>query len=337
MKTPSPSPKRHNLPLPNTLDDAPFLIGTLSPTGVAELEIPDTLLNDNGQHYKERKSDGANNPSADSVGQGHAELLKDLGQESEDIEDYDEQELDTSAIIESHAENSRLSDNTIEDIAHLARVPSIPVKLVKTEKSGRYLLAAEDPDIRDILRKGLERDSQGTSFTRTQGAGFRDLVFTRRFTTFDRSDPARLVSPFRGFFTLFWIGTGILIVRVAALNWRHYGNIFGPNEIMKMMFGRDLMVMALTDGFMCASTVVTFLMQLLVSKQHLDWNRSGWILQQIWQTLYIGCAVGWTFYREWPWTHTIFIVLHSFVFLMKQHSYAAYNGYCEGLHISQTA
>ena len=31
--------------------------------------------------------------------------------------------------------------------------------------------------------------------------------------------------------------------------------------------------------------------------------------------------------REWPWTHTVFFVLHGLVFLMKQHSYSFYNGY----------
>lgn len=31
--------------------------------------------------------------------------------------------------------------------------------------------------------------------------------------------------------------------------------------------------------------------------------------------------------REWPWTHTVFFVLHGLVMLMKQHSYAFYNGH----------
>lgn len=39
-------------------------------------------------------------------------------------------------------------------------------------------------------------------------------------------------------------------------------------------------------------------------------------MQNIWQTLYLATIVGWAFYREWPWTHTIFIVLHGLVFLV---------------------
>lgn len=31
--------------------------------------------------------------------------------------------------------------------------------------------------------------------------------------------------------------------------------------------------------------------------------------------------------RDWPWTHTVFFVLHGIAMLMKQHSYAFYNGY----------
>lgn len=34
-----------------------------------------------------------------------------------------------------------------------------------------------------------------------------------------------------------------------------------------------------------------------------------------------------TRWREWPWTYTVFFVLHGLVMLMKQHSYAFYNGY----------
>ncbi len=34
-----------------------------------------------------------------------------------------------------------------------------------------------------------------------------------------------------------------------------------------------------------------------------------------------------TRWRAWPWTHTVFFVLHGLVMLMKQHSYAFYNGH----------
>lgn len=43
-------------------------------------------------------------------------------------------------------------------------------------------------------------------------------------------------------------------------------------------------------------------------------------------------VVGLTIARDWPWTHTVFFVLHGLVLLMKQHSYAFYNGHLSGLY-----
>lgn len=53
---------------------------------------------------------------------------------------------------------------------------------------------------------------------------------------------------------------------------------------------------------------------------------------QIWQALFIAAAVKWTVFRDWPWTHTVFFVLHALVMLMKQHSYAFYNGHLSTIH-----
>ena len=51
-----------------------------------------------------------------------------------------------------------------------------------------------------------------------------------------------------------------------------------------------------------------------------------WALQ-FWQLVFICGVVGLTIARHWPWTHTVFFVLHGLVLLMKQHSYAFYNGH----------
>jgi len=47
---------------------------------------------------------------------------------------------------------------------------------------------------------------------------------------------------------------------------------------------------------------------------------------------YLSSVLSWTLLREWPWTHTIFFVLHGLVMLMKQHSYAFYNGHLSELY-----
>lgn len=93
---------------------------------------------------------------------------------------------------------------------------------------------------------------------------------------------------------------------------------------------------------MCGLTAVTWLLQKLVLAKLINWDREGWIMQhvrlsvlhytltnklQIWQTGFIAGTVKWTVYRDWPWTHTVFFVLHALVMLMKQHSYAFYNGH----------
>ncbi|KAK4191084.1 hypothetical protein QBC35DRAFT_488130 [Podospora australis] len=156
---------------------------------------------------------------------------------------------------------------------------------------------------------------------------FTDLVFSRKFSAFDGRNTDAANSPFHGFFTLFWMGVFLFVVKIGADNWRIHGNPLGTNEIMKGMFGREVLIMLFADGVMCASTGVSFLLQKLVQKEIIGWDRSGWILQNIWQTFFIGSAIGLTLLRDWPWTHTVFFVMHAVVMLMKQHSYAFYNGY----------
>ncbi|KAF2436031.1 hypothetical protein EJ08DRAFT_602940 [Tothia fuscella] len=209
----------------------------------------------------------------------------------------------------------------------LNRRGSIQVILEKTGKKGHYILTADDPEFREILQSHLDREASALDPTKKQRTRFRDLVFTRRFTTFDRQNPLSSESPFHGFFTLFWIGMGLLLTRVAAQNWRNMGSVLGNAELLHMMFDRDVIVLGLTDVAMCVGTLFGLVLQKIILKGYISWNRSGWIIQNLWQTFYLFSILAWTLYREWPWTHTVFIVLHALVFVMKQHSYAFYNGY----------
>lgn len=64
------------------------------------------------------------------------------------------------------------------------------------------------------------------------------------------------------------------------------------------------------------------------SSCHIRLGEQGFLTSaQIWQTTFIACVVGWTMVRDWPWTHTVYFVLHGIIMLMKQHSYAFYNGH----------
>lgn len=80
--------------------------------------------------------------------------------------------------------------------------PSITVKLEKIDKAGHYRVHTEDNELRSLLKEGFERSKDGG--IKKKRSRFRDLVFTRQFTTFDRQNPANSTSIFHGFFSLFW-------------------------------------------------------------------------------------------------------------------------------------
>ncbi|KAF2796597.1 MBOAT-domain-containing protein [Melanomma pulvis-pyrius CBS 109.77] len=210
------------------------------------------------------------------------------------------------------------------------RRKSIQVIIEKADRKGRYTLTADDAEFREIMRSGMEREAAKLSGkTRNR---IRDLVFTRQFTTFDRQNPIGSQSPFHGFFTLFWLAMALLLIKIAAQNYKNQGSIFGRAEILHLMIDRDLFALLVTDGAMCFATSFGFFLHKAIAKGYLTWNRSGWIIQSLWQVFFTGSVIWVSFYREWPWTHTVFIVLHDFVLLMKQHSYAFYNGYLSRVH-----
>lgn len=212
-----------------------------------------------------------------------------------------------------------------------------------------YTVASDDKELRAILKRGMQRVSEtctnikvgvfwssgltatsqakeSDSSTKRKGR-FRDYVFTKKFSTFDKRNEIAATSPFHGFFTLFWIAVAFFMLKIGAENWKKTGSPLGTNEIIKSMLKRDVMVLLLSDGILCGSTAVSWILQVLIRKGHVDWDRSGWILQNVWQSIFIGANIGWTHFRDWPWSHTVFFVLHTLIMLMKQHSYAFYNGY----------
>lgn len=286
-----------------------------------------------------------NGLEAPQRGETRSRSLADLD-EDDGIEDYDHIEIDPDTLVSNARTSldesmrpagavdgsklSRASTRSNGEGEKHRRRRSIQITLEKTGKKGRYVLKADDPEIREILKKGLERQELEANNKKPR-IRFRDLVFTRQFTTFDRQNPAAADSPFFGFFTLFWIAMVLLFVQVSMSNWRTYGSVLGNQQILKMMFSRDVFLLGVTDGLMCASTGVTFVLQKLVAQGYVNWAKSGWILQNVWQVVFLATATWITFYRDWPWTHTIFVTLHALVFLMKQHSFAFYNGYLSGV------
>ena len=157
------------------------------------------------------------------------------------------------------------------------RQKSIQVKLEKTGTRGRYLLVADDPEIAEILRRSLDKEDQDGK----KRMRFSDLVFTRQFTTFDRQNPLSSASPFHGFFTLFWLGIGMMLMKICADNWRTFGSVFGRHEIVLLMWNGNVVELGLSDCVMMGLTAVSWGVQMAIGRGWLRWNTTGWIIQSV--------------------------------------------------------
>jgi sterol O-acyltransferase len=143
------------------------------------------------------------------------------GFDDEKMESYDDLKVDPDTLIgtrRSMDDGYRRSSSfvagkdTRSDSEPVASTGSIPIRLESTDRQGHYLLTADDPEIREILRKGIEREEIEAGRSKPPRLRVRDLVFTRQFTTFDRRHAAAAESPFFGFFTLFWICMSLVFV-----------------------------------------------------------------------------------------------------------------------------
>ncbi|KAH0613837.1 uncharacterized protein H6S33_005723 [Morchella sextelata] len=210
------------------------------------------------------------------------------------------------------------------------RRASIPVHLEKVKNGGRgsYLLRMDD-DLRKLLSQS--RSAAGADGKKRR-AKFTDLVFTKRFTTFDRQNPEASGSPFHGFYILFWMSIGMLMVKDAATSYRNEGRIFGIDILSIMFMPNKLIDCLLTDAIAFYGTSLWCVpLQKAINKGYIKWDRAGWILQILWQGFFMWAIIQYTLYKEWSWIQTVYIVLHAHVMLMKQHSYAFYNGHLSGV------
>ena len=159
--------------------------------------------------------------------------------------------------------------------------PDSLVKLQETDKVGQYLLTTEDAELlQEILKHNLDQPSEKRKF------GFRELEFTRQLSTFHNLGST---SPqFHGFFVLFWMGVTLMLLKLAANNWRIYGSIWGKNEIIRLMLDKDVVVLGLTDLVLCWSTGFCLLLQRVVFKGYLRWNGLGWLIQNVSPECYYG-------------------------------------------------
>ncbi|KAM4065935.1 MBOAT, membrane-bound o-acyltransferase family protein [Hirsutella rhossiliensis] len=257
------------------------------------------------------------------------------GSETPSEEDYDEN-VRPAYATGAHLLHDRQQSPRARHGLSLAAAdqPSSPTHHVRAavvrDSAGVHILPANERDIQDLLRKSSQR-AKDPQAARSRGR-FSGLVFTQQFSAFDPQNVAAANSPFHGFYVLFWLAVALFVFKISADNWRQHGTPLGSSDIMKTMFRRDVVVLLVSDGIMCALTGVSWVIQKFVFYGYLHWDSGGWIIQNIWQTAFIAGVVSWTLVRGWPWTHTVFFVLHGLVMLMKQHSYAFYNGYLSTVH-----
>lgn len=149
-------------PLPDVL------IGRLDADGAASLQVDSSISSPTSLNGGERISamkaalrdatnSTGNNSSADS--------------ETPSDEDYDTLTPDHEAILPNGADKSSHSVSEVPQEEHEAyealmagnnrpamkRMRSIPIILKKADKKGRYLLKADDVELRRLLKMGMER------------------------------------------------------------------------------------------------------------------------------------------------------------------------------------
>jgi len=263
----------------------------------------------NGLETQQRPLNVALNAAAkpkDSYGDNTSETANE--------EDYDILQVDPYTVVpgahggglqpESFGEDSkRKADiqrlkqlDSWEEEPRKNRPSSLPTKLPKRDEKGKYVMVADDAELKEIVKLDVEIVRTNCSLlgkdrsdhkqkkrvsTPRHRRSFNDLVFTRQFTAFDRQNLKSAESPFHGFFNLFWLGTALFMIKIAAKNYAEYGNVLGTNEIFAMMTQRDLIVLGLSDGVMCGVTGFGWILQQMVVRGYINWNREGWIIQNV--------------------------------------------------------
>jgi sterol O-acyltransferase len=154
----------------SSLDRVPQLVGQLNSDGIANLEADKNYV-PRSRTEPPRSLKTALNAVADSRSGSSLNSGSEISEE-----DYDALKHDPMTVVrggkgggfggESNGKTTPEVDGekTYQDIKpssksrpHPTRLKSIPVTLNKLKEKGRYVLTADDEDLREILRIGLER------------------------------------------------------------------------------------------------------------------------------------------------------------------------------------
>ncbi|OJT11939.1 Sterol O-acyltransferase 2 [Trametes pubescens] len=150
------------------------------------------------------------------------------------------------------------------------------------------------------------------------------VTFAPRKSHFDISNEHSGANEFRGFFTLFWISLFLFVVSTYVRSVETNGYILDFE--FATMFSRDAITLAISDAVLVLNTGLCVPFAYAMSKGWIRYYYFGIVLQHLWQAAVLGMAITWTFNRQWPWVQSGFFTLHSFVMMMKMHSYLSTNG-----------
>lgn len=111
------------------------------------------------------------------------------------------------------------------------------------------------------------------------------------------------------------VGLFLTLCRAVVHSWET------SRTLLSFTFGRlitrDAWVLALSDFIMVASmfVCVPFVKGLQRGTYRYYWT--GVVIQHAWQTMFLGMAVWWGWYRQWYWVQAGFLVLRESVSLSR--------------------
>lgn len=122
----------------------------------------------------------------------------------------------------------------------------------------------------------------------------------------------------------------VFVVRSYILSYQERG--YPLEGAFFLSFSHDAVTLALSDAVLILSTGLCVPFVKACVKGWIRYYWFGVIIQHLWQTTLLFTDIQWTFNRGWPWVQSGFLTLHSFVLVMKMHSYVTTNGQLQWVH-----
>lgn len=228
---------------------------------------------------------------------------------------------------DSTANESETSSITNEKAEIETKPPLKNVKKSPNSDSKNFNQAT----IENVFRE-IEHDAHSRSSRKKRNSGkFRSNFSDIEATTVPHTileGPEFKESQFFGFFIFIWLGVGFFMLKSLLHTYVYNRTAFYRAPLLEI-FTTGLLKIAITDLLMYLSIYFVYFIQVLCSKNIIQWRWVGRFLTSIYEILFVG---GWGYIicerlMKYQWIGRIFLVLHMFVLLMKMHSYAFYNGY----------